>query len=149
MILKITDYTSSFSVKKFSNNEKDEQIFEAIAKGSWVKVRGSVQEDTFMRDLVMNAQDLIEVKHEIRKDYALEGEKRVELHLHSNMSTMDATNNISDLVAQAGKWGHKAIAITDHGGARKLSQMPIMRVKKLALRFYMGLKLISLMMALR
>ena len=118
LILKITDYTSSFSVKKFSNNEKDEQIFEAIAKGSWVKVRGSVQEDTFMRDLVMNAQDLIEVKHEIRKDYAPEGEKRVELHLHSNMSTMDATNNISDLVAQAGKWGHKAIAITDHGGAQ-------------------------------
>lgn len=118
LILKITDYTSSFSVKKFSNNEKDEQVFDAIAKGSWVKVRGSVQEDTFMRDLVMNAQDLLEVKHEARKDYAPEGEKRVELHLHSNMSTMDATNNVADFVAQAGKWGHKAIAITDHGGAQ-------------------------------
>lgn len=118
LILKITDYTSSFSVKKFSNNEKDEQIFEAIQKGSWLKVRGSVQEDTFMRDLVMNAQDIVEVKHESRKDYAPEGEKRVELHLHSNMSTMDATNSVSDLVAQAGKWGHKAIAITDHAGAQ-------------------------------
>lgn len=118
LILKITDYTSSFIVKKFSNGEKDEQIFDAISKGSWLKVRGSIQEDTFMRDLVMNAQDLVEIKHDTRKDYAPEGEKRVELHLHSNMSTMDATNNISDLVAQAGKWGHKAIAITDHGGAQ-------------------------------
>ncbi len=50
----------------------------------------------------MNAQDIIEVKHTPRKDYAPEGEKRVELHVHSNMSTMDATNSISDLVAQAG-----------------------------------------------
>jgi len=118
LILKITDYTSSFVAKKFSNGEKDEQIFEAIQKGSWMKVRGSIQEDTFMRDLVMNAQDLVEVKHESRKDYAKEDEKRVELHLHSTMSTMDATNSITELVEQAGKWGHKAVAITDHGGTQ-------------------------------
>ncbi|MGK0551657.1 PolC-type DNA polymerase III [Enterococcus faecalis] len=118
LTLKITDYTSSFVVKKFSNGEKDEQIFDAIQPNTWIRVRGSIQEDTFMRDLVMNAQDLMEVAHAPRKDYASKGEKRVELHLHSNMSTMDATNNIGDLVAQAGKWGHKAIAITDHGGAQ-------------------------------
>ncbi len=118
LTLKITDYTSSFIVKKFSNNETDEQIFEAIQKGSWVRVRGSIQEDTFVRDLVMNAQDLVEVKHASRKDYAPKDQKRVELHLHTNMSTMDATNSASDLVAQAGKWGHKAIAVTDHGGAQ-------------------------------
>lgn len=122
LTLKITDYTSSFIVKKFSNGEKDEQIFDAISKGSWLKVRGSIQEDTFVRDLVMNAQDIVEVKHAPRKDYAPEGEKRVELHLHSNMSTMDATNSISDFVAQAGKWGHKAIAITDHGGAQSFPE---------------------------
>ncbi|MHC5267607.1 PolC-type DNA polymerase III [Enterococcus sp. LJL98] len=118
LIVKMTDYTSSFIIKKFSNGERDEQVFEAIKKGMWLKVRGSVQEDTFMRDLVMNAQDLMEVAHESRKDYAPADKKRVELHLHSNMSTMDATNSISDLVAQAGKWGHQAIAITDHGGAQ-------------------------------
>ncbi|MHC5373892.1 PolC-type DNA polymerase III [Enterococcus sp. LJL120] len=118
LLIKVTDYTSSFSIKKFSNNEKDEQVFDAISVGSWVKVRGSIQEDSFMKDLVMNGQDLIEVKHAPRKDYAPEDEKRVELHLHSNMSTMDATNSVKDLVAQAGKWGHKAIAITDHAGAQ-------------------------------
>ena len=80
--------------------KKDEQVFDAIQPQSWIRVRGSVQEDTFMRDLVMNAQDLMEVAHAPRKDYAPEGEKRVELHMHSNMSTMDATNKVGDLVAQ-------------------------------------------------
>lgn len=118
LILKMTDYTSSFSIKKFSNNEKDMAVFEAIKKGSWLRVRGSIQEDTFMRDLVMNCQDLAEIKHETRKDKAPEGQKRAELHLHTNMSTMDATNNITDLVAQAGKWKMPALAVTDHAGAQ-------------------------------
>ncbi|MGX7395554.1 PolC-type DNA polymerase III [Carnobacterium mobile] len=118
MIIKITDYTSSFTVKKFSNSPEDEAAFAALKKGLWVKARGSVQEDNFMRDLVLNAQDITECFHEERKDTAAEGHKRVEMHLHSNMSTMDATNNVTDLVAQAAKWGHPAIAITDHAGAQ-------------------------------
>lgn len=118
LIVKITDYSSSFAVKKFSNNEKDVALFEAIKTGSWLRARGSIQEDTFMRDLVMNCQDLVEVKKELRKDTAPEEEKRVELHLHTNMSTMDATNSATDLVAQAGKWGMPGIAITDHSGAQ-------------------------------
>ncbi|MGX7013130.1 PolC-type DNA polymerase III [Vagococcus silagei] len=118
LILKITDYTSSFSVKKFSNTENDKAVFEAIEKGSWLRVRGSIQEDTFMRDLVMNCQDLTEVKHDTRKDTAPEDQKRVELHAHTNMSTMDAINGADELVAQAKKWGMPAIAITDHSGAQ-------------------------------
>ena len=114
LTFKITDYTSSFAVKKFSNNAKDEAMFDAVKVGQWVKVKGNVQEDSYMRDLVINAYDINEVKHEGRKDTAPEDEKRVELHLHSNMSMMDATNSISDFVAQAAKWGQKAIAITDH-----------------------------------
>lgn len=114
LTFKITDYTSSFAVKKFSNNAKDEAMFDAVKVGQWVKVKGNVQEDSYMRDLVINAYDINEVKHEGRKDTAPENEKRVELHLHSNMSMMDATNSISDFVAQAAKWGQKAIAITDH-----------------------------------
>ncbi|MEG0256042.1 PolC-type DNA polymerase III [Vagococcus sp.] len=118
LIIKMTDYTSSFSIKKFSNNEKDVAVFEAIKEKSWLKVRGSIQEDTFMRDLVMNCQDLVEVKHAPRKDTAEKDQKRVELHTHTNMSMMDATNNVSDIVSQAAKWGMPAIAITDHSGAQ-------------------------------
>ncbi|WP_027108503.1 PolC-type DNA polymerase III [Lacticigenium naphthae] len=118
LIVKMTDYTSSFSIKKFSNNEDDEKIFEAIKKGMWIRARGSVQEDTFMRDLVMNAQDIMEWAHESRKDTGINGEKRIEFHTHTNMSQMDATNSTTDIVEQAAKWGHKAIAITDHAGAQ-------------------------------
>ncbi|UDM79453.1 PolC-type DNA polymerase III [Vagococcus fluvialis] len=118
LIIKMTDYTSSFSVKKFSNNDKDVAVFEAIKEGSWLKVRGSIQEDTFMRDLVMNCQDLIEVKHAERKDTVPEDQKRVELHAHTNMSTMDAVSSATALVTQAAKWGMPAIAITDHAGAQ-------------------------------
>ena len=115
MILEITDYTSSITIKKFSRNADDEAQFDAINEGDWIKVRGPVQEDTFMRDLTINAYDLNTVSHPKRQDNA-EGEKRVELHLHTTMSQMDATNSIKDFVGQAAKWGHKAIAITDHAG---------------------------------
>lgn len=118
LIVKITDYSSSFLVKKFSNNEKDVAVFEGIKVGSWIRVRGSIQEDTFMRDLVMNCQDLVTIEKETRKDTVKEEDKRVELHVHTNMSTMDATNKVSDIVAQAGKWGMPGIAITDHSGAQ-------------------------------
>jgi DNA polymerase-3 subunit alpha (Gram-positive type) len=114
LIFKVTDYTSSITIKKFSRNETDEQLFSAIKKGLWVRVRGSIQEDSFMKDLTMNAYDIMEVDHADRQDTATD--KRVELHLHTNMSTMDATNGISDLVGQAAKWGHPAVAVTDHAG---------------------------------
>lgn len=118
LVMKVTDYTSSFSIKKFSNNAEDEAAFAAIKKGMWFKVRGSVQEDTYMRDLVMNGQDITQVSHRERQDDAPEEDKRVELHVHSNMSQMDATNPITDIVEQAAKWGHPAVAITDHAGAQ-------------------------------
>lgn len=118
LLFKFTDYSSSFSAKVFSSNESDEKNFEKMAKGMWVRAKGSVQEDTYMRDLVLNVRDVNEVFVPERKDRAPEGEKRVELHLHSNMSQLDATNSIGDFVKQAAKWGHKAIAITDHAVAQ-------------------------------
>ncbi|MER2063187.1 MAG: PolC-type DNA polymerase III, partial [Alkalibacterium sp.] len=89
-----------------------------IKPGTWVRVRGSIQEDTFMRDLVMNVQDVTQTYHESRKDTYPKDRKRVELHAHTNMSQMDATPSATDLIEQAAKWGHKAIAITDHGVAQ-------------------------------
>ncbi|WP_057740941.1 PolC-type DNA polymerase III [Limosilactobacillus secaliphilus] len=118
MILEITDYTSSISVKKFSRDEKDEAAFKQFNEGEWVKVRGSVQEDSFMRDLTLNAYDINLVSHPVREDKADKYDKRIELHLHTTMSTMDATNSISEYVKQAIKWGQPAIAITDHAGVQ-------------------------------
>lgn len=116
LILKVTDYTSSLMIKKFSNNEADEELFAQIKKGMWVKAQGSIQQDTFINDLTMMAQNLHEAFHETRKDEAPEGKKRVELHAHTNMSQMDAVVNVKDLVGKAAEWGHEAVAITDHGG---------------------------------
>ncbi|MDR0690848.1 MAG: PolC-type DNA polymerase III [Streptococcaceae bacterium] len=116
--IKVTDYTSSFQMQKFANNEKEEAAFVALKKGSWLRVRGSVQYNDFARDLVMNITDLQEIKGPVRLDNASSEEKRVELHMHTNMSTMDAVSSAKDLVNQAKKWGHKAVAITDHAGAQ-------------------------------
>ena len=101
----------------------------------WVKARGSVQNDTFVRDLVMIANDINEITGPSRKDKAPEGEKRVELHLHTPMSQMDAVTPVSKLVAQAGKWGHEAIAITDHAVAQSFPEA-YSAGKRLELKLY-------------
>lgn len=112
--IKITDYTDSFIVKMFSRNEEEAELFQALKKGIWVKVRGGIQTDTFLRDLVMIANDLNIVTKKGRVDTAPENKKRVELHLHTPMSQMDAVTSTEKLIEQAKKWGHPAIAITDH-----------------------------------
>lgn len=118
LMFKITDYTSSLLVKMFSRDKEDASLFQHVKKGMWVKVRGSIQNDTFVRDLIMIGNDVNEIKPRERKDTAPDGEKRVELHLHTPMSQMDAVTPVDLLVAQAKKWGHKAIAVTDHAGAQ-------------------------------
>lgn len=122
LTFKITDYTSSILVKMFSRDKEDATQFQRVKKGMWLRARGSIQNDTFVRDLVMIANDLCEVKPQLRKDLAPEDEKRVELHLHTPMSQMDAVSSVSDLVSQAKKWGHKAIAITDHAVAQSFPE---------------------------
>ncbi|MEL3960558.1 PolC-type DNA polymerase III [Lysinibacillus endophyticus] len=116
--LKMTDYTDSILVKMFSRDKEDPEMMNKLKKGMWIKVRGSVQNDTFVRDLVIMANDINEIHKESRKDLAPEGEKRVELHLHTPMSQMDAVTPVDQLVGQAAKWGHPAIAITDHAVAQ-------------------------------
>ncbi|EOB19379.1 DNA polymerase III PolC [Streptococcus pneumoniae 2009] len=115
---KMTDYTSSFSMQKWVKNEEEAQKFDLIKKNSWLRVRGNVEMNNFTRDLTMNVQDLQEVVHYERKDLMPEGERRVEFHAHTNMSTMDALPEVEEIVATAAKWGHKAVAITDHGNVQ-------------------------------
>ncbi|HIY92553.1 MAG TPA: PolC-type DNA polymerase III, partial [Candidatus Companilactobacillus pullicola] len=114
LIMKVTDYTSSFSIKKFSNGEDDENFFAALDQGSWIRVRGNVQEDNFSRELVIMANDINVIKHEMRKDTAEDENKRIELHAHTNMSQMDAIPSATDLIKRASDWGQTGIAITDH-----------------------------------
>lgn len=116
---KITDYTDSILIKMFSrdNGESAEQLRQ-VKEGMWIRARGNVQNDTFVRDLVLIANDLNEIKGPERVDTAPEGEKRVELHAHTKMSQMDAVVSAEALIAQAKKWGHPAIAITDHAAVQ-------------------------------
>ncbi len=122
LTFKITDYSNSILVKMFSRDREDASQLARVKKGMWVRVQGSVQNDTFVRDLVMIANDINEISGKQRKDTAPEDEKRVELHLHSPMSQMDAVTSVSALVTQAAKWGHKAIAITDHAVAQSFPE---------------------------
>ncbi|MFC0558569.1 PolC-type DNA polymerase III [Halalkalibacter alkalisediminis] len=115
LTFKITDYTDSILVKMFSRDKEDIPLLQAIKKGMWVKVRGGIQNDTFVRDLVMIGNDVNQLSPVERVDTADEGEKRVELHLHTTMSQMDGIVSAGRYVEQAAKWGHPAVAITDHG----------------------------------
>ncbi|MFR1836632.1 MAG: PolC-type DNA polymerase III, partial [Turicibacter sanguinis] len=115
---KFTDYTDSIYIKMFAKSaETKKMVPKLLAKGNWVRVSGKIQFDTFSKELSMmvNAVNVIDAKTEPRKDLAPEGEKRVELHVHSKMSAMDGVTDIGDYIKQAAKWGHKAIALTDHG----------------------------------
>ncbi|TDL35017.1 PolC-type DNA polymerase III [Jeotgalibacillus sp. S-D1] len=122
LTFKVTDYTDSILVKMFSRDKEDAAIMNQVKKGMWVRAKGSIQNDTFVRDLVMIAQDVMEIQPNLRQDTAPEGEKRVELHLHTPMSQMDAVSSVSTLVSQAKKWGHPAIAITDHAVAQSFPE---------------------------
>ncbi|SDB90221.1 PolC-type DNA polymerase III [Shouchella lonarensis] len=115
LTFKITDYTDSILVKMFSRDKEDVPAMKAIKKGMWLKVRGGIQNDTFVRDLVMIANDIAQYTPQLRKDTATEDEKRIELHAHSTMSQMDGMVSVERYVKRAAEWGHKAFAITDHG----------------------------------
>ncbi|UTE71060.1 PolC-type DNA polymerase III [Rossellomorea marisflavi] len=122
LTFKVTDYSSSILVKMFSRDKDDAAIMNTMKKGMWVRCRGSIQNDTFVRDLVMIANDVNEIKPVLRLDTAPEDKKRVELHMHTPMSQMDAVSSVSSLVSQAKKWGHKAVAITDHAVAQSFPE---------------------------
>lgn len=110
----ITDKTSSISVKMFLDPKKKNLApKDRIKEGTCLRVRGDAKYDQFDREVGMMASDIVEIKLPEKQDNA--PEKRVELHLHTKMSAMDAVIETDDVVKRAAQWGHKAIAITDHG----------------------------------
>ncbi|MCR6544710.1 PolC-type DNA polymerase III [Dehalobacterium formicoaceticum] len=113
IIFDLTDDTDSISVKLFTDEKTPDKVFTALKKGAWVKVRGPVQTDKYSQELTLMAYDISTGQAVEREDHA--PEKRVELHLHTKMSSLDAVVDTSRVVALAAKWGHRAIAITDHG----------------------------------
>ena len=112
----VTDDTDSICVKIFENARFKKEDLLKIKEGTYVNFKGSMSYDRFSNDEVFNPNnfEILETpKDKIRVDS--EPTKRVELHLHTIMSSMDGTNTITDYCKQASKWGHKAIAVTDHG----------------------------------
>lgn len=109
----MSDCTSSVTVKLFVLKDDYDLRIEQIKDGLYFKVRGEAQFDKYIKDMSIMATDILELEKKTKMDEA--EVKRVELHLHSQMSAMDAMTPVVKLVERAAKWGHRAIAITDHG----------------------------------
>lgn len=114
-VIDITDYSGSTSVKVFGTI-KDTAILDNLKKGDTVVVQGDVEYDRYAGELMLIARSIGTANKVKVVDKA--EEKRVELHLHTNMSQMDAVTSAGDLVKRAAEWGHPAVAITDHGVAQ-------------------------------
>lgn len=108
----ITDYTDSIAIKSFYDKAEEDKI----NRGDWLKVKGSVRYDNFIKDIVLFLDKFEQQNRTLRTDN--NEEKRIELHAHTKMSAMDGLTEVKDLIEQAVRWGHTAIAITDHGGVQ-------------------------------
>ncbi len=121
----LSDSTSSVNCKLFLGGRRGgddsakslqaqaDALCAGVKDGSWITARGGYRYDEFKREMVLMVSDIQPAEKPVRRDTA--AEKRVELHLHTSFSTMDACASPSELIKQAAKWGHRAIAITDHG----------------------------------
>ncbi|SEB47469.1 PolC-type DNA polymerase III [Paenibacillus sp. GP183] len=115
----LTDFSDSLAMKAFAKTKEDVKILSLLADGKWIKARGKVEFDRFMQipELVMIPNDINEIMPPKGRSDDVE-EKRVEFHLHTTMSTMDGITPVDQYIKMAAKWGHKAIAITDHSGVQ-------------------------------
>ena len=110
----MTDNTNSVRISKFMEANEAKPILENVSIGSVLRVQGKLMEDRFENEMVLRPYAMQPGSLPKRKDTA-EGMKRVELHLHTTMSNMDALTPTDAAIKQAAAWGHRAIAITDHG----------------------------------
>uniref|UniRef100_UPI0040281343 PolC-type DNA polymerase III n=1 Tax=Faecousia sp. TaxID=2952921 RepID=UPI0040281343 len=113
----MTDNTNSIRVTRFLEAKEAKPILDNVQLGSVLRVQGKLIEDRFENDMVLKPYAMMPGVLPKRKDMSPNG-KRVELHLHTTMSNMDALTDTAAAVKQAAAWGHKAIAITDHGVAQ-------------------------------
>lgn len=111
-----TDYTSSYCAKVIGRFDKKMKGLDQLKQGNTVVMHGMIEFDRFDHENVMRPDSIAVVQKVSRKD--LSEEKRVELHMHSNMSAMDGMTPAAKLVQRAYEFGHKAVAITDHGVAQ-------------------------------
>ena len=116
LMFDLTDFTDTITVKMFIANTQLPEVKEYIKKGNFIKVKGVAALDRYDQEIsitsvwgIRKSQD----NREVRNDLSLH--KRVELHCHTKMSDMDGVSSVSDIIKQAIRWGHKGIAITDHG----------------------------------
>ncbi len=113
----MTDNTGSIRINRFMEANEAKPILENVNVGSVLRVQGKLMINQFDNETVMKPFAMMPGSMPKRKDTA-PGEKRVELHLHTTMSSMDALTDVGAAVKQAAAWGHRAIAITDHGCAQ-------------------------------
>lgn len=116
----VSDEFDSVYVKKFVKDKPEKDFLDKTKVGMHIKVAGAAVYDKFMHEVSITAISIQRTKFPVQKDMRkdLEKEKRVELHLHTKMSTLDGISSISEYVKTAKKWGHKAIALTDHSNVQ-------------------------------
>ena len=107
------DLTDSITCKLIGDGEEIKNIDNQIANAMYIKVKGTAQIDKFSQELVLMTNDINQEAYLERQDNA--EEKRVELHLHTKMSSMDGVSSVKEIIEKAADWGHQAVAITDHG----------------------------------
>lgn len=120
LMFDITDYTSSVTVKLFDRKNVVDAVADKLKNEKTVIVRGLYNNDQYMKEYIVTA-DSIETVLKVEKTDDAE-EKRVELHLHTSLSEMDGISSPKAIINRAIKWGHKAIAVTDHGVVQALPE---------------------------
>ena len=116
----ISDYTSSITVKMFDDKRVIDPLVDKINESGTLVISGGYQFDTFSNQYVLRPYAIASIKKAEKTDD--EPEKRIELHMHTSLSEMDAISSPTALVKQAIKWGHEAVAITDHGVVQALPE---------------------------
>lgn len=116
----ITDYTSSVTVKVFAEKAEVDRVAEKIQQAKTLMVKGNYRDDKFTSEYMITPDSIQTVLKAEKEDHA--EKKRVELHLHTSFSEMDAISSPKALINRAIKWGHRAIAVTDHGVVQALPE---------------------------